>query len=82
MFMSLNSSPQPEPKHPYPHQSQEHLHWAKLGLVRILTEVNGYEAVKLWWSYVNDNDKDALATLLEYNKEDVINLKTLKEMLL
>lgn len=48
----------------------------------MLTEVNGYEAVKLWWSYVNDNDKDALATLLEYNKEDVINLKTLKEMLL
>lgn len=82
MFMSLNSSPQPEPKHTYPHQNQEHLHWAKLGLVRILTEVNGYEAVKLWWSYVNDNDKDALATLLEYNKEDVINLKTLKEMLL
>jgi hypothetical protein len=54
MFMSLNSSPQPEPKHPYPHQNQEHLHWAKLGLVRMLTEVNGYEAVKLWWSYVND----------------------------
>ena len=70
--MSPNCSPQPEPKH---------LLWAKLGLVRMLTEVNGYEAVELWWSYVNNNDKDALGALLEHNKEDVINLKTLKEML-
>ena len=54
----------------------------QLGIRRGLTEINGYEAVRLWWSYVNDNDKDALATLLEYNKEDVINLKALKEMLL
>ncbi len=82
MFISLNSSPQPEPKHPYPHQNQEHLHWAKLGLVRILTEVNGYEAVKLWWRYAGYLDLDALATLLEYNKEDVLNLKILKERLL
>jgi len=54
----------------------------QLGITRKLTEVNGYEAVKLWWRYVNDYDKDALATLLEYNKEDVLNLKTLKEKLL
>jgi len=36
----------------------------------------------LWWRYRNDYDEDALATLLEYNKEDVINLKVLKERLL
>jgi len=30
--------------------------------------VNGYEAVKLWWSYVNDNDKDALATCAKDQK--------------
>ena len=54
----------------------------QLGIGRKLTEVNGYEAIRLWWRYVNDYDKDALATLLEYNKEDVINLKTLKERLL
>jgi uncharacterized protein YprB with RNaseH-like and TPR domain len=54
----------------------------QLGIPRQLTEVDGYEAIRLWWRYVNDYDKAALRTLLEYNKEDVINLKTLKERLL
>jgi uncharacterized protein YprB with RNaseH-like and TPR domain len=54
----------------------------QLGIVRRLKEVNGFEAVRLWWRYVNDYDEEALAILLEYNKEDVINLKTLKERLL
>ena len=54
----------------------------QLGIVRRLKEVNGFEAVRLWWKYVNDYDEEALAILLEYNKEDVINLKTLKERLL
>jgi len=54
----------------------------QLGINRRLKEVSGYEAVRLWWRYVNDYDEDALATLLEYNKEDVLNLKTLKERLL
>ena len=54
----------------------------QLGIPRRLWEINGAEAVRLWWRYVNDYDENALATLLEYNKEDVINLKTLKEMLL
>ena len=53
----------------------------QLGIERKLTEVNGYEAIRLWWRYVNDYDKDALAILLEYNKEDVINLKAFKEKL-
>jgi uncharacterized protein YprB with RNaseH-like and TPR domain len=53
-----------------------------LGIERKLTGVNGYEAVRLWWRYVNDYDKDALAVLLEYNKEDVINLKALREKLI
>lgn len=53
----------------------------QLGIKRRLKEVNGYEAVRLWWKYVNDYDEDALATLLEYNKEDVVNLKSLKERL-
>ena len=53
----------------------------QLGIERKLTEVNGYEAVRLWWRYVNYYDEDALSTLLEYNKEDVLNLKKLKELL-
>lgn len=54
----------------------------QLGIDRKLTEVNGYQAVRLWWRYIDSFDLDALNTLLEYNKEDVINLKTLKERLL
>ncbi len=54
----------------------------QLGISRQLTEVNGYEAVRLWWRYVNDYDEQALGILLEYNKEDVINLKHLKYKLL
>jgi len=46
-----------------------------------LKEVDGFEAVKLWWRYINDYDEQSLATLLEYNKEDVLNLKTLKDRL-
>ena len=53
----------------------------QLGIYRRLTEVDGYEAVRLWWRYVNDYDQDALTTLLEYNEEDVLNLKVLKEKL-
>ena len=53
----------------------------QLGIERQLKEVNGYEAVRLWWRYVNDYDENALSTLLEYNGEDVINLKHLKEKL-
>jgi uncharacterized protein YprB with RNaseH-like and TPR domain len=54
----------------------------QLGIQRRLKEVDGFEAVKLWWKYVNDYDEVALSALLEYNKEDVINLKTLRERLL
>lgn len=41
----------------------------QLGIERQLKEVNGYEAVRLWWRYVNDYDENALSTLLEYNGE-------------
>jgi len=54
----------------------------RLGIQRRLKDIGGYEAVRLWWRYVNDYDKDALSTLLEYNKEDVLNLKALKERLI
>ncbi|MDD5591154.1 MAG: ribonuclease H-like domain-containing protein [Dehalococcoidales bacterium] len=54
----------------------------QLGIPRRLVEVNGYQAVVLWWRYIHDCDRDALAMLLDYNREDVINLKALKEVLL
>jgi uncharacterized protein YprB with RNaseH-like and TPR domain len=54
----------------------------QLGIRRVLAGMNGYEAVRLWWKYVDSFDLDALNMLLEYNKEDVVNLKTLKDILL
>ena len=54
----------------------------QLNIPRQLRDIDCYQAVKLWWQYVNDYGEAALATLLEYNKEDVINLKSLKERLL
>jgi uncharacterized protein len=52
----------------------------QLGIGRKLTEVNGYEAVRLWWRYVESFDLDALNTLLAYNREDVVNMKYLKDL--
>ncbi len=52
-----------------------------LGIDRRLKEVNGYEAVRLWWKYIRYGDKFALQKLLDYNKEDVVNLKILRDRL-
>ncbi len=54
----------------------------QLRIPRRLRDVNGYQAIRLWWRYVNDYDEAALETLLQYNKEDVLNLKVLRERLL
>jgi hypothetical protein len=53
----------------------------QLGIARNLQGINGLDAVRLWWRYVDAFDIDALNTLLQYNKEDVLNLKVLKEKL-
>ena len=52
-----------------------------LDIKRNLTDVDGYVAVQLWFDYVNNNSKQALRTLLEYNKEDVVNLRILRRKL-
>ena len=54
---------------------------SRLGIRRQLTDMNGFMAVKLWWDYVNNSDVQALRTLLEYNKEDVVNLHVLRDKL-
>ncbi len=53
----------------------------KLGIERRLKDIDGKMAVELWYRYIHYNDLSALYLLLEYNKEDVINLKKLKEKL-
>jgi uncharacterized protein YprB with RNaseH-like and TPR domain len=35
----------------------------------------------LWWRYQIDHDRKALDLLLEYNKEDVLNLLALRRKL-
>jgi uncharacterized protein YprB with RNaseH-like and TPR domain len=52
-----------------------------LDIKRNLTEVDGYIAVQLWFDYVNNNNIQALRTLLEYNQEDVVNLRVLRRKL-
>jgi len=54
----------------------------QLGIDRHLKGIDGYEAIKLWWRYVDYFDLDALNTLLQYNKEDVLNLRVIKEKII
>lgn len=53
----------------------------QLGIPRRLEGVSGWDAVILWRMYKKHGDLNALHRLLEYNREDVINLKTLRERL-
>ncbi len=53
----------------------------QLNIPRRLRGIDGAEAVALWWRYQIDRDSKALDLLLEYNKEDVVNLITLRRKL-
>ena len=50
----------------------------KLNINRNTKGIDGFMAVKLWWDYINNNNRQSLKTLLEYNAEDIINLQTLR----
>ncbi len=52
-----------------------------LGIERTLREVSGRQAITLWWRYVDYGDTTALRLLLDYNEEDVRNLKVLRDRL-
>ncbi|MEJ2738726.1 MAG: ribonuclease H-like domain-containing protein [Dehalococcoidia bacterium] len=53
----------------------------QLKIPRQLQDINGAEAVVLWKHYRNYGNRKALELLLQYNKEDVVNLKLLREKL-
>lgn len=53
----------------------------QLHIPRRLQNIGGAEAVALWWRYCIDDDREALSVLLEYNKEDVVNLMALRKRL-
>lgn len=53
----------------------------QLGIARRSRGIDGIEAMHLWHRYETYRDKEALKVLLEYNREDVFNLKVLDEIL-
>lgn len=53
----------------------------KLGIGRKTHGIDGRMAVKLWYDYQNYGDRKSLDILLEYNKEDVLNLTVLRRKL-
>lgn len=52
-----------------------------LGITRKTQGINGWMAVKLWYDYLNHGNMNSLALLLDYNKEDVWNLRVLRKKL-
>ncbi|MBW3015814.1 ribonuclease H-like domain-containing protein [Candidatus Woesearchaeota archaeon] len=54
----------------------------QLGLNRdsSLKDIDGFEAVRLWYRYKRRGDDEALRLLLKYNQADIENLKTLMDL--
>ncbi len=53
-----------------------------LGIPRKFNGINGFDAMVLWARYETYHDEEALQSLLQYNKEDVLNLIILEKKLL
>ena len=53
----------------------------KLGIARATAGIDGRMAVQLWLNYRFNGDRRSLITLLNYNREDVVNLKLLRQKL-
>ena len=52
-----------------------------LGIARATAGISGWDAPRLWHRYEMNDDREALRTLLEYNREDVVNLAVLEGLL-
>jgi len=52
------------------------------GIPRKTEGIDGYKAILLWERYLKKGRLDALRLLLEYNKEDVLNLVYLEKIFL
>lgn len=52
-----------------------------LGLTRQSEGIDGNDAMRLWHLYEYYKDREALDSLLQYNREDVMNLVLLRERL-
>ena len=49
-----------------------------LGIERLTTGISGWDAPRLWHRYETIGDRAALELLLNYNREDVVNLAVLE----
>ena len=49
-----------------------------LGIARATAGISGWDAPRLWHRYETTGDRAALQTLLDYNREDVVNLAVLE----
>lgn len=54
---------------------------SRLGISRETEGLTGWHAVLLWNKYVASGDKEAMDLLLRYNRDDVVNLRDLREQL-
>lgn len=52
----------------------------RFGIARTTRGMNGWDALQLWARYEGDGDQEALRLLLEYNREDVMNLVQLERI--
>lgn len=52
----------------------------RFGIARSTQGMNGWDAMRLWERYENEGDRAALNVLLEYNREDVMNLMQLERI--
>lgn len=52
----------------------------RFGIARSTRGMNGWDALRLWERYETAGDRGALGLLLEYNREDVMNLVQLERI--
>ena len=53
----------------------------QLGIGRQTQDIDGWDAMRLWQAYADWGDEEALTVLLDYNREDVLNLLVLEHCL-
>jgi uncharacterized protein YprB with RNaseH-like and TPR domain len=66
---------------PAPQQGQLISSSLAVDIPRQLQGISGWDAVLLWQRHKNYGDQNSLEFLLQYNKEDVLNLMVLRERL-
>jgi len=54
----------------------------RFGISRATRGMSGWDALQLWARYENAGDQEALGLLLEYNREDVMNLVQLERIVM